>query len=50
MNDHHIHQELGPLALEPLQPADKTLIGAIFLFGLALLGVLFIVQRWLPLS
>ncbi|MFJ3055413.1 hypothetical protein [Herbaspirillum sp. NPDC087042] len=50
MNDPHIYQELGNLALEPLQPSDRKLIGFIFLFGLALLGALFFLQRWLPLG
>ncbi|WP_167331818.1 hypothetical protein [Herbaspirillum frisingense] len=50
MQDHHIYQELGSLALEPLQPSERKLIGTIFLFGLALLGPLFLLQRWLPLG
>ncbi|WDZ94821.1 hypothetical protein Herbaro_15170 [Herbaspirillum sp. WKF16] len=50
MNDPQLFQELGTLALEPMQPTDKKLIAAVFFVGLALLGALFFVQRWLPLA
>ncbi|KAF1048027.1 MAG: hypothetical protein GAK35_00447 [Herbaspirillum frisingense] len=50
MNDPHLYQELGSLALEPMQPTDSKLIAAIFFVGLALLGALFFVQRWMPLA
>lgn len=50
MNEPHIYQELGSYALEPLQPGERKLIGVVFLFGLALLGGLFFLQRWLPLG
>lgn len=50
MNEPHIYQELGSHALEPLQPGERKLIGLVFLFGLALLGALFFLQRWLPLG
>ncbi len=50
MNEPYIYQELGNLSLEPLQPGERKLIGAIFLFGLALLGALYFLQRWLPLG
>ncbi|WP_413459681.1 hypothetical protein [Herbaspirillum huttiense] len=50
MNEPHIYQELGSYALEPLQPGERKLIGLVFVFGLALLGGLFFLQRWLPLG
>lgn len=50
MSDPHLFQELGTLALEPMQPADRKLVGAVFLVGLALLGALFFVQRYIPLD
>ncbi|MFJ3045676.1 hypothetical protein ACIPEN_07605 [Herbaspirillum chlorophenolicum] len=50
MTDHYLHQELGPIAIEPLQPTERKLIGAIFFLGLALLGGLFFLQRCFPLA
>ncbi|NUU03675.1 hypothetical protein [Herbaspirillum robiniae] len=49
MNDPHLFQELGTPALEPMQPTEKKLIGAVFFIGLALLGALFFLQRYIPL-
>ncbi|AON53920.1 MULTISPECIES: hypothetical protein [Herbaspirillum] len=50
MNDHHIYQELGHFATEPLLPAEGRTIGAAFLLGLSVLGLLFLLQHWLGLG
>ncbi|ADJ63092.1 hypothetical protein Hsero_1579 [Herbaspirillum seropedicae SmR1] len=50
MNDHHIYQELGHFATEPLLPAEGWTIGAAFLLGLSVLGLLFLLQHWLGLG
>jgi hypothetical protein len=50
MNDQHLFQELGTAALEPLQPSEKKLIGAVLFIGLSLLGTLFVVSRYFPLG
>ncbi|MBP0597981.1 hypothetical protein J8I26_07715 [Herbaspirillum sp. LeCh32-8] len=50
MNDPNLFQELGALALEPMQPTEKKLVAAIFFIGLALLGALFFLQRAFPLA
>ncbi len=50
MNDQQIQQELGQYPLEPMLPEDRKLIGAVLLCGLAVLGGLFVLQRYLPLG
>ena len=50
MNDHHLFQELGTAVLEPLQPSEKKVIGAVLFIGLSLLGALFFVNRYFPLG
>ncbi|MDR6740465.1 hypothetical protein J2X56_002483 [Herbaspirillum sp. 1173] len=47
MNDHHIYQELGHFATEPLLPAEGRAIGAAFVIGLSVLGTLYLLQHWL---
>jgi hypothetical protein len=47
MNDHHIYQELGHFATEPLLPAEGRAIGAAFVIGLSVLGALYLLQHWL---
>ncbi|MCA1325537.1 hypothetical protein [Herbaspirillum sp. alder98] len=50
MNDQHLFQELGTAALEPLQPSEKKMIGAVLFIGLGLLGTLFFINRYFPLG
>ena len=47
MNDHHIYQELGHFATEPLLLAEGRAIGAAFVIGLSVLGALYLLQHWL---
>lgn len=50
MPEHYLHQELSNTALEPLQPTEKKLIGAVLFVGLVVLGALFFVHRYFPLA